>query len=385
MKIYLYKNLKLYDIALYSFLILSFFNILFYLYIYRFYFTSRYNHALTSFKYDNSQYVKGPLAKLSIGDDGLYALAGYYYFIQKGDVSNVNFENPPLGKYLTGLSILVFGNERVISVIYGFLLLFVTYKLANKLFSNSKIALLSVLLMSLSPLFIDQLTSSLIDLPTTLFFITGIYFFIIALKNFKFFYLSALFLALSFASKFFPFLPVILLVLGAYILFIDKKLLKHYILSLFIIPVLYLVVHASYFINNHSLLDFIKYQYWIIRWRSGNPFVVGNILRTLFLGKYQSWWDKSIFLPYDNWTVFSPLIPVMAFVSPMFFKLKNKQFILLIWIMTFIYFLYVFIATTGVEKYLLLVYPLYCILAAYTAYSLFSIIIRNGRFRLTSN
>ena len=50
--------------------------------------------------YSKSQYVLGQKSKGGIGDDGLYAFAGYYYLFQRGDVSSVNFEHPPLGKYL---------------------------------------------------------------------------------------------------------------------------------------------------------------------------------------------------------------------------------------------------------------------------------------------
>lgn len=66
-----------------------------------------------------------------IGDDGLYAFAGYYYLFQGGDVSAVNFEHPPLGKYLIGVSIFLFGNENVINIIYFALILIITYKIGQ--------------------------------------------------------------------------------------------------------------------------------------------------------------------------------------------------------------------------------------------------------------
>src|SRR3989344_3460516 len=68
--------------------------------------------------YSKSQYVLGEKSIGGIGDDGLYAFSGYYYFFQKGDVSAVNFEHPPLGKYLIGLSIFLFHNELFINIIY---------------------------------------------------------------------------------------------------------------------------------------------------------------------------------------------------------------------------------------------------------------------------
>src|SRR3989344_4258098 len=47
--------------------------------------------------YSESQYVIGERSVGGIGDDGLYAFAGYYYLFDRGDVSAVNFEHPPLG------------------------------------------------------------------------------------------------------------------------------------------------------------------------------------------------------------------------------------------------------------------------------------------------
>lgn len=68
--------------------------------------------------YSESRYVRGPKSIRGIGDDGLYAFAGYYYLFQGGDVSSVNFEHPPLGKYLIGVSIFLTGNERSINIVY---------------------------------------------------------------------------------------------------------------------------------------------------------------------------------------------------------------------------------------------------------------------------
>src|SRR3990167_9345765 len=105
--------------------------------------------------YSTSQYVLGEKSKGGIGDDGLYAFAGYYYFFQAGDVSSVNFEHPPLGKYLIGLSIFLFNNEIAIGIIYFLLLLFVTYQL-GRLFIDKFQALIPPALLVFDPLFLDH-------------------------------------------------------------------------------------------------------------------------------------------------------------------------------------------------------------------------------------
>lgn len=127
--------------------------------------------------YSKSQYVLGPASKGGIGDDGLYAFAGYYYFFQKGDVSSVNFEHPPLGKYLIGLSIYLFHNENVVNIVYFFFLLFITYKSAFIILKDKLLSSVTVFLVSIDPLLRDHTLRSLLDLPFSLFFTTGVYFF----------------------------------------------------------------------------------------------------------------------------------------------------------------------------------------------------------------
>ena len=114
-------------------IILSVLRIIFTVYLYRSYYLTPYNHKRMSFIYENSQYVKGPLAKLDISDEGLYAFAGYHYLYDLGDVSGINFENPPLGKYLIGLSLALFNNEYIISLIYSCFFLLITFLLAKSL------------------------------------------------------------------------------------------------------------------------------------------------------------------------------------------------------------------------------------------------------------
>lgn len=351
-------------------LLLAFLNIIFIVIKFKDKFLKHYDHQEMAKIYSESQYVKGPAAKTAIGDDGLYSFAGYYYLIQGGDISKVNFENPPLGKYLIGLSILLFGNGSIISIIYEILLLYIIFKIGEDLF-NQYVASLAVLIMSFSPLFLDQLLYSLLDLPLTLFIATAVYFYLKGKNKSVYLYISSLFLALSLSTKFFPALIIIIGILIVDVYGKEKKFFISYLKSLILLPVIYLLVHFRYFYYHPSFIEFLKYQRWIISWRSGNPYLVGNIINTIFLGKYQSWWDTNLFLKYDNWSILSPLIPTFAFLSLFFSTKKEKQNLLLLWSISFIFFIYVIFGTTGVEKYLLPVYPLLVILCSYTVVNLF--------------
>ncbi len=342
-------------------------------YSYKYLYERPYNHRRMSFIYENSQYIHGPKAKLDISDEGLYAFAGYYYVFDKGDVTGVNFENPPLGKYLLGLSIGVFKNEYIISIIYGLLFLIITFQLAKTVF-NRYIAVLAVFLLSYSSIFLEQIKTSLIDLPASLFFLIGLYYYVLAQKKYnnRLLYLASFFLAVSFSTKFFPSLIIILAVLAVDSWKKGIKFAKTFFVSLLLIPLVYCLSYLSYFYYHRSLIEFIKFQYWMLKWRSGNPYVFGNIFRLIFTGRYKDWWgwDNNIYVDYNEWNIFTLIVPVLFIASVIYIRKLRSNMTL--WIIGLIYLLYVAIGTTGVEKYLLPVYPLYVIFASYVLYSLLS-------------
>lgn len=311
--------------------------------------------------YTNSQYVIGDRSIGGIGDDGLYAFAGYYYFFQKGDVSSVNFEHPPLGKYLIGLSIFLFHNENVINLIYFVLLLTTTYFLALRLTKNELISILSVYILSISPLFLDHLIRSQLDLPFTLFFTLAFYYFLRSLEKHKLIFISSLFWGLAFSTRFFPVLIPIELFFVYFIVRYERKMLRSYLISLFIIPVIYLLAHISFFIYHPSLLEFIRHKIWMLSWYRGSPISPGNIWRNIFTGEYLDPTGKLV--ANEHWTLRLP-IKISLSLMP-FFPKKDVEHIpiRIAYYLNLLFLLYVTFFTTGVQKYIMPVYPITCILA----------------------
>lgn len=227
--------------------------------------------------YSKSQYVIGELSEGGIGDDGLYAFAGYYYLFKGGDVSSVNFEHPPLGKYLIGLSILLFKNENIINIFYFILLLILTYKISQMILPNKLFSLISVAILSIDPLFLDNLIRSLLDLPFTLFFIAAVYFFLKGLLKPRLFYLSFFFWGAAFSTRFFPAFIFIYLYLLLFIYIYKRKLLQAYLISSIVVPTVYLLAHISFFVYHPSLIEFLRHKKWMLNWFTGSPVILGNI------------------------------------------------------------------------------------------------------------
>lgn len=323
------------------------------------YFTRPFDPVYFGKLYSESQYVKGQLSKGGIGDDGLYAFAGYYYLFQKGDISSVNFEHPPLGKYLIGLSILFFNNENIINLIYLFLLIIIVYKFGVLILKNHILSLLGVLIIVTDPLILDNTIRSLLDLPFTLFFVSAVYFFLRSRKNIRLLYISQFFWALAFATRFFPSFLILYIFLLSVIIISRKQDLKTFLLSSFIIPLIYLIVHASFFYYHRSFIEFIRHKIWMISWFRGSVVTIGNIWRNIFTGYY---YDTSGLLRRNEYWL--PLIPVLVILSVFRIIIRKKDSdITYLYFFTVIYLVYVTFLTDGLQKFIMPIYPIIIILA----------------------
>ncbi len=336
------------------------------------YFLRKFDPIYISNLYSKSQYVVGSGSE-GIGDDGLYSFAGYYYFFQQGDVSSVNFEHPPLGKYLIGLSILLFGNENIINIIYFLFLLLLTYKLSQILLSDRILSALSAGILSLDPLFLDNLLRSLLDLPFTLFFVGGIYFFLLGLKKSRFLYLSFIFWGAAFSTRFFPAMVLIYLYMLLVILIYKGRFLIEYLKASFLLAAVYLASHISFFVYHPSLIDFLRHKKWMLAWFTGTPVILGNIWQNIFTGTYL---DSTRKLAVNNlWT---PVISAVVVLAVTRFRKnlfgKERQNLLIIYGLSIVYLLYLTILTGGLQKFLMPVYPILIILAVGNCASVYSII-----------
>lgn len=324
-------------------------------------YSSPYNHAFFSRIYTNSPYVQGLKATEGIGDDGLYAFAGYYY-ITGGDISQVNFENPPLGKYLIGLSILGFGNQNAINILYALAYLVTVYGLIFLLSQRHNVASIGMAVVAIDPFFRSQLALSLLDLPMALFFLVGLLFYVQATKkNSGFFWLSSLSFGLASVTKFFPGLSLMLVILCIDIVKNHPKKIKSFIYSLILLPLIYVIIHGNYFYYHPSIVEFLRYQKWILAWRLGNPVVPGNIAMSLFFGRYRAWWEGANWLVDKEWSPVIAIIISAGFLS-VFMTTRRTHTFWLVSILAIVFFLYVFFGTVGLAKYILPVYPLFVFL-----------------------
>lgn len=336
------------------------------------YFLRKFDPVYMGNLYSQSQYVVGSGSE-GIGDDGLYAFAGYYYLFKKGDVSAVNFEHPPLGKYLIGISILLFRNQNVINIIYFVLLLFITYKVGRLILKDKLLSLLAVAILSLDPLFLDHLLRSLLEIPSSLFVTLALYFFLRAIKNPKYYYLSFIFWGAVFSTRFFPFLLIIYLCLLISVFIYQKKHLIIYLKASFLVPFVYLLSHFSFFVYHPSLVEFLRHKKWMLSWFTGTPVIFGNIWRNIFSGRYIN--STGELVSNEHWSILLPIIVFLSVTYGFRIKLTREKFVVLVvYIICAMFLIYLTVLSNGLQKFLMPIYPLLIILAMRNVEDVYSII-----------
>lgn len=145
---------------------------------------------------------------------------------------------------------------------------------------------------------------------------------------------------------------------------------RHLGTFLTLIPLIFFVYTASFlefFIHQHkSLLDFLYYQWWVVRWRMGNPIVVGNIILGILFGKAKVWWTLSQNYQYwtEEWSLLMPVIVITAYLS-IFIWYKN-HFFNIIYIYLTLFMVYIIFVTEGGLKYLAPLYPFFTLFSGAT-------------------
>lgn len=280
--------------------------------------------------YGQSQYVLGDQAPAKIDDATLYQYAASAYF--KGeDPTTINFEHPPLGKYLYGLSLWATGWVKLLNLV----MLFGCLALFAKLMSHFKIKtwfqIVAVLYLGLFSGLHHHLATSLLDLQTLFWSLA----FFVALLCYpetwqKYLSVGAILGAFIATKYFFPilFLYVGLLAIWTY----HKKTWLKAMISLVVMGLVYLLSYGFYFSHGHSLVEFIKFEWYRFKWWTGNRTIpIGIIFQTLFLGKFPMWWiDSKAYMADGDWNLSWPILFVAHLISAVWQKKTWEN--LIVWL-----------------------------------------------------
>lgn len=275
-------------------------------------FFSKFDTTYWKDKYDHSQWGL-PLSVRTIGDDGLYLYQGYA-LTHGSDPTLLNAEVPPLGKYLIGLGIALFGNGYWFGFVTNIVLLYIFYLLAKKLFPNGFIAIALTTLVATDPLITDQYPLTMLDALQAVWLLLSLYCFTKFTENTK---KSALFLLASgvtlgfFAETKFPLLlPLPFLMIG-FSLLQRKNFFRLGAVFIGGIVVGYLVPYIPYFLTGHSFIDWLRIQKWVVSFYLHSKLAptYGSVLVNLLVGQYQNLYSRA-WLPSAHWSPVWTLITI---------------------------------------------------------------------------
>lgn len=310
-------------------------------------------------RYEHSQYQL-PLSKRIIGDDGLYAYIGYQ-LIKGGNPAGENAQAPPVGKYLIGLSILIFHNSAYYAFILGLGSIVIFYFLSRFLLKDNMDAIFILTLLLLDPLYFTQTWNSWLDIAQLFFLLLNFLFLIYAEKSTSrrriiYAVLSGLSLGFFIETKTPILLPIIFFLETIY--FLRKGFKKEYIVFLLGIILAIFFAYTRYFLLGHSLMDFLKLQKYIASfWLQTKLDVhVNAIWQTLLFGKFPHI-TTGISSTVSEWWIIWPVITILG-VSSIYWIFSKKESLIWKGIAVFILgslIIYTFIP--AYPRYLLIVLP----------------------------
>jgi len=274
--------------------------------------------------YQHSQFSQNPADRTEIiRDHDLYAYSGWYY-LKTGDLRMVNIEHPPLGKYLIGLSILLFHNQNIMQIPLAITLLWITYLLAYKILKSPWLAVLVPLALILENLFLKQTTQSLLDLPQAV--VIGLFCYLALAKKNP--YLLGILLGAVSSIKF----PATAIILGLSFLIHSaltnkRQSIKAGIVVLITALGFYLLTYTPLFLKQGpagvASLHIRALKIHLSHLPKYPPFVP---LKVMFLNQWPVWWDeKNPIHQTEEWNIFWPVLGAAILLSPLFYWLKYKK------------------------------------------------------------
>ena len=292
-----------------------------------------YNRWIFSYRYDPVYYenlyyhsqwnITGSIRGISDGE--LYKFVGYR-LVEGENPFNINFEVPPLGKYLYGLSEHLLGNPFYTSLGLYLATLFVLWKLSRLLFEDTRLSLFTLLLFVVTPFVGTQIGDTMLDLPLMFFLLLHLWFFTRYSKNKHWLTLmfSGGFLGLATGVKLGIYTPLLLLFGLIMTVWISKKW-WHFFTFPFSLVGGYVLGWFCYFSRHPNPLPWIRLHEKPLRFYldSGSTIDHWNQWHGIFANTYQGWWSGGG-TTLGDW---SPLLPfgVIATVIVFIWALKNRH------------------------------------------------------------
>jgi hypothetical protein len=281
-------------------------------------------------------------------------------------------DTPPLGKYLIGLSALIFNNENTVILIFLLLSLVLMYKLSYQIFESKIMAIIPSFLLSFEPIFKNQLIyAPLLDIIQLVFLLFAFIFFNKALsskKSLLFFLLANVFVGFFISTKFFI-TGIIIEAAFYFVIFIRKDKKRFFELTL-TVPVAVIILLLSYIrvlILGYPIHKFLGIQKWIFLYHKSQLILPFSIWPLMLLNKWYVWYGSKPVISDPQWLITWPIMTLLTIVTTIFgiirtIKINENVLVLISWaILYFGFFSFGQISS----RYFVILIPILYIISVY--------------------
>lgn len=190
-----------------------------------------------------------------MSDADFYAYVGWRY-ICGDDPLKLMCWHPPLSAYLIGLSILIFRNQNVMSLIMGFSTLILMF-LVSKRILKGFFGILPVYILCLDRMFLSFSSISMLDIYAVFFTVLSVFLYLKALERYRFIPIFMVFLGLALSSKWITGFLIPSLI--AHLVLIRRwRFLKYSLMCLPLTIIVYVSVWLPAFLHGHTFQDLFQ-------------------------------------------------------------------------------------------------------------------------------
>lgn len=322
--------------------------------------------------YYSSQYVQKKNPGI-IPDSALEAFAGGA-FLKGLDPILIIHDQPPLGRYLISLSILLFDNAEAIPAFLLIASVVGIFLLARIVLGNLFLALIPLGVFINEPLFINKFNHFPLLEPIQLpFIIFALYFFIkgIREKSYeKWFVLTSIMIGFVISTRFFI-LGLVLLFSMFIFLILKRRIDRRLIIFIASLPISLIILILSYtktIQSGYSIIQIFGIQKYIFLYHESQFTLPFSVWDLLLFNKWHTWWGIRAISSDPQWLITWPVATVLTSVFLILGLFKKIIFsetekVLLLWII--MYMLLLSVGDTSTRYFLPLIPILYILVTAF--------------------
>jgi hypothetical protein len=258
--------------------------------------------------YGESQY-RMKAWKYWIPDETAYSYAAGAY-IQGADPIIVESTQPPLGKYLIGLSILLTQSENTIVTVFFVLLTVGIYLLSMQVSGSVVVSLIVVLFSSFERLFTDQIfVTPLLDIFHITFLVYGIagVSYALAKRRPVFLLLSYGCFGAALMIKVWLIGAVFVIPVTIYVLVRAGKYYPYVIGGFAVMLVITLLSYTRMFLDGYNIIQVLLVQKWLYWYQNGKRTGLFTIWPLIFMNKWYVWWGGMPVIQDQSWVISWPV------------------------------------------------------------------------------